>query len=195
MNRSLRVGLVLVLAGFQFSAAQNDVTVGVQLGLHGGFTTWDLDDIEGTMFERENGPTFGGSFGWGMSDWLGLFTRVDLTSISPDDLDSYTVTHWDIGVRAIPMLLGPTIRPYAEAYGAFRFVELTEPNGFRITASGPGLGFGAGLYAFITGQFAVNAGFGGTFGNLEEVSFGGFSLDADVAASSLRFAAGVSWFP
>lgn len=195
MHRPLLVGLALTLAGFQVVAAQDDVTRGVQIGLYGGYTSWDLDDIEGTTFEKENGFTYGGSFGWGMSDWLGLFTRVDLTTISPEDLDSYKVTHWDIGVRAVPMLFGPTIRPYAETYGAFRFIELTEPNGFEISASGPGFGFGAGLYAFITGQFAVNAGLGGTFGNLEEVSFGGFPLDVDVAATSLRFAAGVTWFP
>ena len=180
--------------GVGVAQAQPEIR-GVQLGVHGGFTSWDLGDIEVADFEKETGPTFGASFGWGMSDFLGLFTRVDRTTISPEDLDSYGVTHWDIGVRAIPKLLGPTIRPFAEVSAAFRFLNLTESNGFKISVAGAGFGVGAGLYAFVTSQFAVSAGINGSFGNLEEVTFGGIALDTNTKATSFRAILGVTWFP
>lgn len=181
----------MVESGF----GQEDVTRGPQIGLHAGLTSWDLDDIEDVTFEKEIGPTFGGSFGWGMSDWLGVYTRLDFTWINADDLDSYTVVHWDFGIRAITLLFGPAVRPYLEIDGTFRFLELIEPSGFEVSASGPGYGFGAGVYLFVGEQVAVNAGIGGSFGNLEDVSFGGFPLNTDVNATSLRFSTGLTWFP
>ena len=153
--------------------AQSDNARGLQLGLHAGMTQWDLDDVQGNEFEKESGMHFGGSLGWGMSDWLGVFTRLDYTSISPENIDSYGVTHWDVGIRAMPQMFGFMVRPYAEAFGSFRFLKLTEPNGFEISASGPAIGVGAGLYVFVTPQIAVNGGVSAAFGNLEDVSFGG----------------------
>lgn len=188
---TIAVTLSVVESGF----SQEDVTTGPQIGLHAGLTSWDLDDIEDVVFEKESGLTFGGNFGWGMSDWLGVHTRIDFTWINPDDLDSYTVVHWDFGIRTIAFLFGPFVRPYFELDGTFRFLELIEPNGFEISASGPGFGLWGGIYLFVAEQVALNAGFGGSIGSLEDISFGGFALNTDAEATSLRFSAGLTWFP
>jgi len=184
--------LVIVLSIAGASRAQ-DVTRGVQLGLHGGFTTWDLGDIVGNEFEKESGPHFGGSFGWGMSDWLGIFTRLDRTTISPEGLVGYSVQHWDIGIQTISLIFGQTVRPYAEVSGAIRSVKL-DISEFEVKGSGVGLGLGAGVYVFVVEKIAVTAGGTYSFGNLDEVSFGGVSVET-VLATSVRLFAGITWFP
>ena len=199
-NRILLLSLFIACLTLSYRLAygqyQEDVTRGPQIGLHAGMTSWDLDDITEAdlSFETESGFHFGGSVGWGMSDWLGVFTRYDYTTISPEDIESYAVSHWDIGIRAIPYPLGLTVRPYFEAVGSFRFLEFTDPNGFQISASGPGFGFGAGLYVFVTTAFALNAGIAASFGNLEEITFAGIPLN-DVGATSGRLLFGITWFP
>ncbi len=175
------------------ASAQTDLT-GVSLGVYGGMTSWDLDDFPPFEFEKETGVTFGGSFGWGMSDFLGLFTRADYTSLSTTDNERYNVTHWDIGFRAIPDFFGQTVRPYFEFSGAFRFTTV-EKFGIEITASGAGVGLGTGLYVFVSNTIALNAGFAGTLGNLEDVKIAGIRNDSiDLKAVSGRLLGGITVF-
>lgn len=186
--------LIFVAAAPLLAQYEYDVTRGAQIGLHAGVTSWNPDEIQGLDFEAETGFLFGGSFGWGMSDWLGLFARIDWSRISPEEVDPYTVNHVDVGIRAVPMLFGDVVRPYAEVFGAFRFLSFVEPNGFEVDASGPGFGGGLGLYVFVMPSVALNAGFAATLGNLEEVTFGGVPIE-DVGATSGRLMFGLTWFP
>lgn len=196
MHTKVAIALFMALALFAGTAhAQDDLTRGVQIGAHGGLTSWDLDPVDINVFEKESGPHFGASLGWGMSDWLGLYTRFDITSISPDTIDSYKVDHWDIGIRAIPQVFGTTVRPYVEAGGTFRFFNFEDPRGAEVKASGAGLGFGGGLYVFVTQIVAVNAGASVAFGSMDTVTFNGFDVDLKPSATSIRFLAGITVFP
>ncbi len=189
----LAILVVLVTAVSAFS--QDERTRGAQFGLHGGVTSWTLGDIEGNEFGTETGYTFGGDFGWGMSDWLGIFTRAGWTTISPEDLESYQVFHFDIGIRAISHFFGHTIRPYFEALASVRDVNLIESNGFEISASGVGFGGGLGLYVFISRKIALTAGLDASFGKFDELTFAGIAIPSDVNATSARLIAGVTVFP
>jgi len=195
MRISTFLSILLVLVTSESAVSQDDLTRGFQLGIHGGLTSWDIGDIEGNAFDSESGINFGGSVGWGMSDWLGIFARGDFTTISPEDLEGYTVGHLDIGIRGIPQLFGSTVRPYFEVLASVRDMSLIEPNGFEISASGVGFGGGLGLYFFVSGKFAVNAGFTAATGNFDTVSFAGFPVSNDVSATSGRLIAGVTFFP
>ncbi len=189
----IAVLIMLVTSGSAFS--QEDLTRGLQLGLHGGMTSWAVGDIAGNEFDTETGFNVGGSVGWGMSDWLGIFARGDRTSINPKDLESYHVLHFDIGIRAISQFIGPTIRPYFEVQGSVRDMSLIESNGFEISASGIGFGAGLGLFFFISQKLALNAGVTAAFGNFDEVTFAGITIPDDVSATSGRLIAGVTLFP
>ena len=195
MRSPIVLTVVLILSTTQFALAQEDNTIGVQIGVHGGLTSWDLGDIEGNVFDKETGPLFGGSFGWGMSDWLGLFARADWTTISPEEFESYKVLHADLGIRAIPQLLGPTIRPYFEVLASFRDLTLIETNDLEVAGTGAGFGGGLGLYFFVSEKFAMNAGFAAALGGLDQATFGGFPIEGSVSATALRLIAGVTVFP
>lgn len=189
------IAVLIMLVTAVSAVSQDGLTRGVQLGLHGGMTSWALGDIEGNEFDTETGFNVGGSFGWGMSDWLGIFVRGDRTTISPEDLDSYQVLHLDIGIRAISLFLGTTIRPYFEVLASVRDMSLIEPNGFEIRASGVGFGGGLGLYIFISQKLALNVGVTGAFGDFDEVTFAGITIPDDVSGTSGRLIAGVTVFP
>lgn len=189
------VALLVSLVASETAFSQDDLTRGFQLGVHAGLTSWSIGDIEGNTFDTERGFNFGGSLGWGMSDWLGVFTRGDFTTIRPEGLESYKVGHLDIGIRAIPQFFGSTVRPYFEALASVRDMSLIESNGFKISASGVGFGGGLGLYFFVTRMFAVNLGFTAAAGNFDEVSFAGIPIPNDVSATSGRLIAGVTFYP
>jgi len=169
-------------------------TKGLGLSLRGQLASWKLDDLEGISFDSHHGGGTGAEVYYGMSRYFGLFGRIDLSNMSPDEGDSYTLTHLDIGVRVLPMLVSTRVRPYAELAFAARSAEF-DVGTQSLEASGPGATVGAGCLVFFASRFAVGMGIDGTFGNLEDLRLGGFTVNTNVGATSWRGGLNLFWFP
>jgi len=169
-------------------------TKGLGLSLRGQATTWKLNDIEGITFDWHNGGGIGAEVFYGMSQYFGLFGRIDLSNMSSDEGNSYTLTHLDVGVRVLPMLAPRQVRPYAELAFAARSTQF-DVGTQSLEASGPGATVGGGCLVFFASRFAVGLSADGTFGNLEQLTLGGFTVDTSAKATSWRGAASLVWFP
>lgn len=188
------IPLVAFFFSTQASVFAQYRTKGLALSLRAQATSWKLDDLDGHSFDSHRGGGTGAEVYYGMSRYFGLFGRIDLSSMSPDEGDSYTLTHLDIGVRALPMLVSRRVRPYAELAFAARSAEFNV-GAQSLEASGPGTTVGAGCLIFVAFRLAAGVGVEGTFGNLDELTLGGFTLDTSIGATSWRGGLNLVWFP
>jgi hypothetical protein len=86
------------------------------------------------------------------------------------------------------------VRPFAEIAFAARSAEFNLGLA-SLQVSGPGATAGLGVLGFVAPTLAVSLGAAGTFGSMEDITFGGLTLDTTVKATSWRLGAGLIWFP
>ncbi len=167
---------------------------GLALSFRGHGASWKLDDVETSSFDQQRGGGAGAEVSFGMSDLFGLFGRIDLSSISPEQGASYTLTHFDVGARMLPSVGWRTIRPYVEAAFTARSAEFAIGSA-NLEVSGPAATAGLGFLAFVAPKLAIGLGAAGSFGNMTEVTFGDISIEPNVKATSFRGSAALVWFP
>lgn len=192
MRKAVMVLFALVIA-HDLAVAQVELR-GLALSLRAHGVSWKLDEFENLEFASHQGAGAGAEVFYGMSDIFGVFGRIDLSSVSPDEGESYTLTHFDVGVRLLPRLASRALRPYAELAFTARSADF-DVGTSTLEVSGSAATVGAGLLMFVSPRLALGFSAAGSFGSMEEVSLGGFTVDANIKATSWRGAAGLVWFP
>jgi hypothetical protein len=202
MNNVIRtLAMAAALAGSlaTASAAQTEVpapeprskTQGFNLGafLNGSALAVDGSD------ETESGGGVGLHLGYGFTQNLSAFTRLNVASVDPsNDAEEYGLGHFDLGLRFSFGGTASALRPFLQGAVNGRAIVFDDESGAR----GGGFTGGGGLEYFINRKLALEAGLFLSFGKFTEATDGEdwFELeDGGVKATSSRFDIGVSWHP
>lgn len=152
----------------------------------------------GIMYEgdsdAETGPGGSLALGWGVSRTVTLFVQGSAATIDMIDFtDTYTLAHFDLGVRF--NFRGPQARvlPYLTAAASGRAAGL-DLGGDLFTITGVGPSFGGGLAVFLSSSAALDFGVLWTVGSFTEAEYRGMKETVDLSATSARVSVGVSWW-
>ena len=148
----------------------------------------------------ESGGGLGLHLGYGFSEAVSVFLRVDVASIRSEDLaDDYAMAHADIGARFSFGQPTSQFRPFLQLALSGRAISWdTGPQG-DLQARGGGVSAGAGLEYFVSPTLAIEGGLHLSHGDFSEgrlgdgdwVEFGNESF----SATSSRLDLGISWHP
>lgn len=144
--------------------------------------------------EAETGAGLALALGWGVNRTLTLFAEGAGASIElMDGSDTYTLAHFDLGVRL--NFRGPeaTALPYLTLAYSGRSAGL-DVGGDLLTITGAGPTFGGGIAVFLSRSAALDLGLRWTAGAFTEAEYLGDTESIDVSATSARFDLGVSWW-
>ena len=171
-------------------------TTGFNLGL---FLNGSAVQVENSDVV-ESGGGLGVHLGYGFSEAISVFLRVDVASIRSEDVDDdYAMAHADLGARFSFGRPTSPVRPYLQAaLGGRAFSWDTGPEG-ELQVRGSALSAGAGLEYFLNPDLAIEGGLHVSYGDFSEgrldggdwVDFG----DEAFSATTTRFDLGVSWHP
>jgi opacity protein-like surface antigen len=164
---------------------------GLLLGAHLAPTTVEFESATGPESALGLGLTLGYAF---TPRWALLLT-ADGASYEPDGARSdYTVGHGDLLLRFSFAGIGGALVPLLEAGIGGRQVETRTEVGTFEAGGGTGT-LGAGLQYFLSPPLALELGVRGTFGQLEEITWGTHRQEIDEPVTSLRWRAGIVWYP
>lgn len=144
--------------------------------------------------EAEGGPGGSLALGWGVNRTVTLFVQGSGATIEMIDFsDTYTLVHFDLGVRF--NFRGPQARvlPYLAVAASGRSAGL-DLGGDLFTITGLGPSFGGGLAVFLSPSAALDFGVLWTVGSFTEAEYRGMTESVDVSATSARVSVGVSWW-
>lgn len=198
----------------EYLTVPGENTTGVMIAVYGGFIPGFSVHGKGTndvvVIEADAAPSIGGQVGYGFSpSWLVYFNgdRSDHGTSDVDIVQSGKVTmhHAELGIRYNRHYMDDRLVGYANlGFGLRQFyskraVDLTSPSGqtTKIVLTARELAPGVGAQLFVSKRFAVDGNFQLGIGKFNRISYGGsgrkkFSGDSDM---SLRFRAGVAWYP
>lgn len=207
MNNIVRTfALAATLAGTvsTTAAAQMDApaplrskTAGFNVGVYLNGSAVKVEDSD--VVESGAGGTV--HLGYGFTENVSLFLRVNAAAIESDDVPSgsYAMAHVDMGARYSFLGSSTAWRPFVQAAFNGRAVSIDEEEAGTLDARGPGFSAGAGLEYFVTPRVAVEAGLSYSFGEFNEGRVNGGDWvdfeDEAFEATSSRFDLGVSWHP
>ena len=164
---------------------------GLMLGAHLAPTTVEFESATGS----ESGVGLGFTLGYAFSPRWALFLTADGASYEPAGArGEYTVGHGDLLLRYSFAGIGGALVPLIEAGIGGRQVETRTEVGTFEASGGTGT-LGAGLQYFVSAPLGLEAGVRGTFGELEEVTWGTHRQEIDESVPSLRWRAGIVWYP
>lgn len=172
-------------------------TAGFNLGVYLNGSAVRVEDSD--VIESGAGGTV--HLGYGITENVSLFFRVNGAAIESDDLPSgsYAMAHADIGARYSFLASSSAWRPFIQGAFSGRAVSIDEGSAGTLEARGPGFTAGAGLEYFVTPRVALEAGLSYSFGKFNEGRLNGGDWtdfeDEAFDATSSRFDLGVSWHP
>jgi len=194
------ITMVIALAGALAPPAAAQVEDSVELSRTRGIAAGVFLDgsavrAEGSALEA--GPGVGVHLGFGFGDHVSLFARGSVAAVRYAAIrdESYSLRHWDVGVRYSFGGAGDALRPFAQAGGTLRDVHFDEA---EIRMRGEGLTVGGGAEYFVARTVAIDAGLSITTGRFREmrVADGEWEeVEDGVSATSARLDVGISWHP
>lgn len=193
--RSLLSMCLILLATAAFGQPEEAYsTEGFSIGLHLNGTSWHLDEPDLDLEGSDSGGGLGFGLSYGVSHLVTLFLNLDGASIDPDEGETYSLGHGDLGARFTFGAPASQLKPFAQIALTGAGAEL-EIGRNTIQLRGGGLTLGGGLLYFLSPAWALDAGLDLTFGNLTEVEVNNLTADIDVKARTSRLNAGVRWYP
>lgn len=200
-----RLALLACICAAAPAAAQDEMaaprsnTRGFTAGLHLNGSALQLD---GEGAEAENGGGMGLMLGYGVSNKVTLFARVDGADVSYSDGEdgSYTLAHLDLGGRYSFGSSAAALRPFVELSLMGAGVS-DEIDGSDVTLSGGAFGIGGGLEYFFSRSLALDVGLSLSKGEFTTATVDGEDYDLEdleieeAGFTSSRFNVGLSWHP
>lgn len=189
--------ILLLVVVTSTAVAQNDSTYstrGFSVGLHLNGTSWHLDEPDFNLDGSDSGGGLGLDLSYGVSDLVSIFLNLDGASIDPDDGETYTLGHADLGARFAFGSTAKKFKPFAQV--AFTGVVAEQEFGMNtLELSGGGLTLGGGILYFFSPAVALDTGLRLTIGQLTEVKLNNVSVDTEIDAQTSRFDVGIRWYP
>lgn len=172
-------------------------TRGLSLGLYLNGSALQFEDSD----EAESGGGFSLHAGYGFTDHLAVFMRLNGAEIESSDVegDSYALAHVDIGARYSFGGPAAALRPFVQgALNARAFAYDLGTEG-TLEARGSGFSGGAGLEYFFSRSLAVEGALSFSSGTFSEGRVGdGEWVDLEdeaLDAVSTRVDLGITWHP
>jgi hypothetical protein len=204
MKNTLRtLALATALGGALSTSAAAQIDVTAPRSNTAGFNLGAFVNAAGIQVEdsdAENGVGLGLHLGYGFSQNVSIFARVNVTSIGSDELaDNYNLAHVDLGARYSFGQPSATLRPYLAGALSGHAVSFDLGSSGTLDARGPGLTASGGLEYFLSRTVALEAGLSVSVGKFNEGRIGDsgwVDLDEDeLNTTTSRLDIGVSWHP
>ena len=190
--------LLPIFATLDAHAQRRSNTRGIFLNAHLNATSISYDEDE---FPNEDNTDAGGGLGveigYGVSPLVTIYLGLNGSAMETDDpdVDSYSLTHVDLGVLLNIGAGRSRAVPYVDLALTGRQVTFDFPNG-NLEFRGAGVTLGGGLKYFLSPVLALDGGLGVTLGTFSEAESGIVTVQInDVSAVSARLAFGLSWYP
>lgn len=202
IHTPVRLALLACICAAAPAAAQDDAaprskTSGFTAGLHLNGSAIQLDGGE----EAENGGGMGLALGYGVSNKVTIFARVDGAAVEYEDGDgeTFTLAHLDLGGRYSFGSASAALRPFVELSLQGAGIS-DEFEGSEVTVSGGAFGFGGGLEYFFSRSLALDVGLAISKGEFTTATVDGDEVDLDdldieEGFTTSRFNVGLSWHP
>lgn len=154
-------------------------------------TSFQLD-IPGLEDETDTGGGLALKGGYNFNTNLALYLSLDGSSMSQDEEDNYSFVHFDLGVEGRLGDYESSFRPFGRLslLGAAATIDTGDGDA---EISGTGFGAGIGVHYFVNSNFALEVGYTHSWININEVSFGGFSVEIDENGRSGRLGVGFTY--
>lgn len=187
--------MLLTVCGLALAQTEPEYsTRGFSIGLHLNGTSWHLDEPDLELDGSDSGGGLGFDLSYGVSDLVSLFLNFDGASIDPENGQTYTLGHGDLGARFAFGNPSKKFKPFGQIAltGAGAEQEIGRNT---LQLRGGGLTLAGGILYFLSPAWAIDAGLAFTFGSLTEVELNNVGVDTDIDARTSRLNAGVRWYP